>query len=115
MGRYDPRPSPCGGIGRRGRLKICWWRHRAGSSPARGTKRFLLIWRWFSHAPSALLAATFVYDIDPPDKISGTSTDCCDVSRCSPESVVSREVRKDRYREEVSIPLRPSAPRQAQR
>src|SRR5215468_8767140 len=39
MGRYDPRPSPCGGIGRRGRLKICWWRHRAGSSPARGTKR----------------------------------------------------------------------------
>src|SRR5262245_38551615 len=39
MGRYDPPPCPCGGIGRRGRLKICWWRHRAGSSPARGTIR----------------------------------------------------------------------------
>src|SRR5215467_6343532 len=37
MGRYDPPLCPCGGIGRRGRLKICWWRHRAGSSPARGT------------------------------------------------------------------------------
>ena len=24
--------------GRRGRLKICWWQHRAGSSPAAGTK-----------------------------------------------------------------------------
>ena len=31
--------SPCGGIGRRGKLKICWWQHRAGSSPARGTRK----------------------------------------------------------------------------
>jgi hypothetical protein len=42
----DPSPSaaifppacPCGGIGRRARLKIWWWQHRAGSIPARGTK-----------------------------------------------------------------------------
>ena len=31
---------PCGGIGRRGRLKICCLHGRAGSSPARGTNKF---------------------------------------------------------------------------
>jgi hypothetical protein len=36
----DFPPCPCGGIGRRGRLKICWWQHRAGSSPARGTNLY---------------------------------------------------------------------------
>src|ERR1700687_2363407 len=46
----DPSPSPaifppacpCGGIGRRARLKIWWWQHRAGSIPARGTSRVWL-------------------------------------------------------------------------
>ena len=28
----------CDGIGRRAGLKIPWWRHRAGSTPATGTK-----------------------------------------------------------------------------
>ena len=37
--RYDPAACPCGGIGRRARLKIWWWQHRAGSIPARGTIR----------------------------------------------------------------------------
>ena len=27
----------CDGIGRRARLKISWWQHRAGSTPATGT------------------------------------------------------------------------------
>ena len=31
--------SRCVGIGRRGGLKIRWWRHRAGSTPATGTKK----------------------------------------------------------------------------
>lgn len=50
LGRAEPRPgtppddgggdgpgSPCGGIGRRGRLKICCPQGRACSSQARGT------------------------------------------------------------------------------
>ena len=34
---HVPASSPSGGIGRRGRLKICCPQGRAGSSPARGT------------------------------------------------------------------------------
>ena len=29
----------CDGIGRHGRLKICWWQHRGGSSPPISTKQ----------------------------------------------------------------------------
>ena len=34
---YNIPACRCDGIGRRDGLKIRWWRHRAGSSPATGT------------------------------------------------------------------------------
>ncbi len=33
------RISRCDGIGRRVGLKIQWWQHRAGSTPATGTRK----------------------------------------------------------------------------
>ena len=35
--------SPCGGTGRRGKLKICCPQGRAGSSPARGTNEINML------------------------------------------------------------------------
>src|SRR5262249_59602321 len=42
---HVPARSPSGGIGRRGRLKICCSQERAGSSPAWGTTKKSSLWR----------------------------------------------------------------------
>ncbi len=39
------RTCRCDGIGRRDGLKIRWWRHRAGSSPATGTTELPTVYR----------------------------------------------------------------------
>ena len=55
-----PARCPCGGIGRRGRLKICCPQGRAGSSPARGTNKINVLGGVAPRLPAAseILGAT---------------------------------------------------------
>ncbi len=61
-GRQTPHPQgPSGGIGRRGRLKICFLQESGGSSPSWGTIKktgftpvFLMVRREAAEAPSGV-------------------------------------------------------------
>ncbi len=58
--------SPNGEIGRRSRLKICRWKHRAGSIPAPGTIRKQFIDSTYS-ALKPLFRGFFIAESAPVD------------------------------------------------
>jgi hypothetical protein len=50
---------------RENRLKIRWWKHRAGSSPARGTNDFKQLRRWLSNDEATFRPPAITWSSQP--------------------------------------------------